>query len=339
MFVFAQYVSATRKVLRSGVLCWIRDPNDPNFHPIKEILDKKSWTQLKKIAASAVMYAAILVASVGVNTYFLRYVLGGVTGVLPLRWKPFDPWTEVPVDLLLIHFALPWATSMVDPEKISQRWLKAWWRTASRALRLSSYMIGGKEFEEERSRVKGQHALIAAWNALFFSSLPKQSQQAAAEEEGYEPDGQMCRVPDDDKAITSGPLIIPLNEQGEPATERLAEAVVNQEKDALKHTPKPTYTNIYLPSNYAFASLPSSRCFGSLTVHSSAPPWRFPSCSDDLFSDLPCSQVAERFTMFIRTLWDSAPSLWGGRCTKEVRRFGHDAFVGRNLWERLLRST
>lgn len=237
MFVFAQYVSATRKVLRPGVLCWIRDPNDPSFHPIREILDKKSLTQLRKIGASAVMYAAILVASVGVNTYFVRYVMGW-SGMLPLRWRPFDPWTEVPVDLLLVHFAVPWVTHRIDPEKVSEAWLKTWWEGASRMLRLSSYMIGG-EFREEQRRPKG-NAVVAAWNALL-------GRQAAVE---YVEDGGPCRVPADDKAITSGPLIIPLNRDGTPPTERLAEAITKQEADAKKHKPKPTYTNIYLPSNY-----------------------------------------------------------------------------------------
>ena len=241
MFVFAQYVSATRKVLRPGVLCWIRDPNDPSFHPIREILDKKSLTQLRKIGASAVMYAAILVASVGVNTYFVRYALGW-TGLLPLRWRPFEPLTEVPIDLLMVHFALPWATRKMDPEKMSEAWLSAWWKGAARALRLSSYMIGG-EFKDEQRRPKG-NAFVAAWQALWYRK------SAAEGEEGWVEDGQMCRVPDDDKAITSGPLIIPLRPDGTPPTERLAEAIAKQEADAEKHTPKPTYTQIYLPSNY-----------------------------------------------------------------------------------------
>ncbi|KAJ9474961.1 ERAD-associated E3 ubiquitin-protein ligase DOA10 [Pseudozyma hubeiensis] len=238
MFVFAQYVSATRKVLRPGVLCWIRDPNDPSFHPIREILDKKTWTQLKKIGASAMMYAAVLVASVGVNTYFLRYAMGW-SGVLPLRWKPFDPWTEVPVDLLLVHFAVPWATQKVDPEKLAEKWLKWWWKGASKMLRLSTYMIGGRFMEERRGR-KG-NMVVNVWKALT-------GQQGGEEE--YVEDGTLGRVPADDKAITSGPLIIPLKSDGTPATERMAEALVKQEADAEKHTPKPTYEVLYLPPNH-----------------------------------------------------------------------------------------
>lgn len=241
MFIFAQYVSATRRVLRPGVLCWIRDPNDPSFHPIREILDKRSLTQLRKIGASALMYAAILVASVGVNTYFLRYAVGW-TGLLPLRWTPFEALTEVPVDLLLVHFALPWATHKIDPDAVSQRWMTAWWRRAASMLRLSSYLMGG-EFKYEQRTTSG-NAVVAAAHRWLRPGL------AIPGDAEWKADGGLCRVPADDKAITTGPLIIPLDADGNAPNERLAEAIAKQDADAEKHTPRPTYAHIYLPSHY-----------------------------------------------------------------------------------------
>lgn len=247
MFVFAQYVSTTRRVLRPGVLCWIRDPNDPNFHPIKEILNKKSWTQLSKIGASAVMYAAILVASVGVNTYAMRYLLGGL-GWLPLRWKPWGVGMEVPVDLVVVHFVVPWAAQKMDPEKIAEGVLNGWWEAMARGFRLSSYLVEG-EFADERrvrkvgwvGRVKDAWGRVVNWDG---------KRKVEGEGEEWVEDGGLCRVPADDKAITTGPLIIDLDQDGNPKTEKMAEAITKQEKDAEKHTPKPTYTNICLPSHY-----------------------------------------------------------------------------------------
>ncbi|KAJ1580258.1 hypothetical protein NDA11_002489 [Ustilago hordei] len=247
MFVFAQYVSATRRVLRPGVLCWIRDPNDPSFHPIKEILDKKSWTQLRKIAASAVMYSATLVASIGVNTYAMRYLLGGLRW-LPLRWKPWGVGVEVPVDLLIAHFVVPWLTGKMDPEKTAEKVMDVWWETMARGFRLSSYLVGGEYLDERKVR-RGAGCVQGvkdAWGRMVDFGVKR---EAAGEGEWVE-DGGLCRVPADDKAITTGPLIIPLDAEGNAVTEKLAEAITNQETDAEKHTPKPTYTNIYLPSHY-----------------------------------------------------------------------------------------
>ncbi|CAG8731863.1 3206_t:CDS:2, partial [Ambispora leptoticha] len=39
MFHFAVFVSLCREIVRTGVMWFIRDPNDPQFHPIKEILE------------------------------------------------------------------------------------------------------------------------------------------------------------------------------------------------------------------------------------------------------------------------------------------------------------
>ncbi|CAG8474643.1 1324_t:CDS:2, partial [Racocetra fulgida] len=40
MFHFAVFVSLCREIVRTGVMWFIRDPNDPQFHPIKEILER-----------------------------------------------------------------------------------------------------------------------------------------------------------------------------------------------------------------------------------------------------------------------------------------------------------
>lgn len=55
MFVFAMLVSACRENLRQGVCWWIRDPGDPRYHPIRDIIARPTVSQIKKITASASM--------------------------------------------------------------------------------------------------------------------------------------------------------------------------------------------------------------------------------------------------------------------------------------------
>ncbi|KAN0062480.1 hypothetical protein ACQY0O_005011 [Thecaphora frezii] len=263
MFVFAQYVSTTRSILRPGVLCWIRDPNDPGFHPIRDILGKTSLSQLRRIGASGVMYAGIAIAAVGANTYFLRYALGSA-GVLPLRWKPMDPISEVPADLLLAHLVLPWLCDKIDADAAFANGLKWWWRSASRMFRLSTYMIGG-EFPEERGRhiAKTWRAWILGERAAPVAANTDEPTEGKADAGGtsgggdkadaevvFVPDGGFCRVPGDDKAITSGPLLIPVDADGSALDERGAEAIYDQEEADKKKTPRPTYTVMYMPPRY-----------------------------------------------------------------------------------------
>ncbi|EPQ31208.1 uncharacterized protein PFL1_01395 [Pseudozyma flocculosa PF-1] len=297
MFLFAQYVHTTRGVLRPGVLCWIRDPNDPGFHPIKDILSKPTLTQLRKIGASAVMYAGILVASVGFNTYFLRYALGS-TGVLPLRWKPLEPLSEVPFDLLAVHLVVPWLGAKLDGEAAFSGALRWWWTSAARAMRLSTYLVGGDHPEErghhvartwtawllqrranrigvaamatvaaQRGFVPGDDKGDGAGDGQLFGQPPVIDRQAGVD---FYLDGGYCRVPGDDKAVTTGPLIIPVKPDGSALDERGAEAIHQQEEAARGKTPKPSYVTLYMPPHfrphdfYAF-------CLGSAAVV--APIW------------------------------------------------------------------
>ena len=84
MYYFAVFVTLCRDTVRRGVLWFIRDPNDPQFHPIKEILERPVLTQLRKICASGVMYSAMIVFGIGSIIYFLRYC---IRGILPLHWS------------------------------------------------------------------------------------------------------------------------------------------------------------------------------------------------------------------------------------------------------------
>lgn len=83
MFFFSNFIVACRKIVRPGVMWFIRDPSDPQFHPMKEILERTAWTQLRKVSASALIYATIIVVGFGGVIYALDRC---TTGIIPLRW-------------------------------------------------------------------------------------------------------------------------------------------------------------------------------------------------------------------------------------------------------------
>lgn len=83
MFAFASSIDMARGAVRPGLVWFIRDPQAAEFHPIREILERSSRTQARKIATSAVLYGAVIALTFGANILFLRYACAGV---LPLRW-------------------------------------------------------------------------------------------------------------------------------------------------------------------------------------------------------------------------------------------------------------
>lgn len=64
-----------------------RDPQDPTFHPIRDILDRPTLGQLRKLGLSAIMYATVILVGVGFAVYFHAYVWGPYQQLFPLRWN------------------------------------------------------------------------------------------------------------------------------------------------------------------------------------------------------------------------------------------------------------
>lgn len=77
-------LAGARTVIRPGAMWFIKDPADQNSHPIREILDRPTLVQLRKIMLSGLMYAVVvacIVASLG------GLLLLGRKSVLPFRWR------------------------------------------------------------------------------------------------------------------------------------------------------------------------------------------------------------------------------------------------------------
>ena len=92
MFQFATYISVIRHTLRKGVFWFIRDPEDPRFQPLNEIIERPFFVHLKKLAFGVFIYTFIMAITVGayVGVFVgLDLIFGRVHGplkVLPLRW-------------------------------------------------------------------------------------------------------------------------------------------------------------------------------------------------------------------------------------------------------------
>src|ERR1700722_2936045 len=70
--------------MRPGAMWFIKDPQDQNSHPIRDILDRPTLTQLRKICISGLMYSFVVACVVGSVAGLL--VLGSKS-IMPFRWK------------------------------------------------------------------------------------------------------------------------------------------------------------------------------------------------------------------------------------------------------------
>lgn len=147
MFHFALFVSMCRKIMRKGVLYFIRDPDDPTFHPVRDVLERPVATQLGKIAFSAFVYGSLLVICLG----GVVAGLDRVGGILPLRWGVADTIVIMPGDIVFFNFILPFVLRKVDLSDKLSIVFEWWFRACAAGLRLSDFMFGVDNEKEKQS--------------------------------------------------------------------------------------------------------------------------------------------------------------------------------------------
>jgi E3 ubiquitin-protein ligase MARCH6 len=146
MFHFALFVSMCRKIMRKGVLYFIRDPDDPTFHPVRDVLERSVTTQLRKIAFSALVYGALVIVCLGGVVWSLSRL---TSGVLPIHWTTEAPSLEFPLDLLFYNFLTPVIIKFYKPSESLHAVYKWCFKTCAGLLQLSSFLFGEKIKEQE----------------------------------------------------------------------------------------------------------------------------------------------------------------------------------------------
>lgn len=168
MFHFALFVSMCRKIMRKGVLYFIRDPDDPEFHPVRDVLERNVTTQLRKILFSAFVYGALVIICLGGVVWGLSY---SIPNVLPIHYSSNEPVLEFPIDLLFYNFLMPLAVRFFKPSDGLHTMYTWWFRKCARVLRLTWFLFGGREIDEEgvlRLAKDSPHQKDPWWRRLFL---------------------------------------------------------------------------------------------------------------------------------------------------------------------------
>ena len=246
MFAFSMAVDSVRDSVRNGVMWFIRDPSSGDFHPVKEILERDSLVQLRKIGISALLYGGVIFATLGANTLLLRYGVGG--GVLPLRWTQQRTFS-FPLDLLIFRFVVPAAVRAAEPRRRIKELLVQTAKRTAHELRLSSFLFNVRDPAEEGSHVR------RTWRAILTLKQSPKSEWAVnikGRDVAFKKDGGWARVPgiDNVRVKPHRPMIVDVDDDGVPVTDdgmRVVAAQVVEQKTTRK---KDAYTVVYLPPNY-----------------------------------------------------------------------------------------
>ena len=173
MFHFALFVSMCRKIMRNGVLYFIRDPDDPTFHPVRDVLERNVSTQLRKITFSALVYGGLVIVCLGGVVWSLTYCFDNV---LPIRWSANEPFFEFPIDLLLYNFLTPLVLKTLQPSQALHSMYEWWFRRCARLLRLSQFFFGERRADEEGHHI---HTSLTS----FFAQIKGETAASVASED------------------------------------------------------------------------------------------------------------------------------------------------------------
>lgn len=231
MYQFAVLLAAFRTCLRPGALWFIKDPQDQNFHPIREILDRPALVHIRKLLISGVMYGFVIACSVGTVSAILRVFS---RTIMPFRWKLREPLSVVPIDLLFLHLVLPYTLQYFRPRRFLKQHSLRIWKYLAKKLRMSSYLFGGRHPDEE-----------------ILAPPPKTGEKRTTHLRGT-----FRRVPNTDNiALVKGqPATIEVDEEGRPVSDKDARLMLLQNAEAEKNnrTVKDDYVIAYMPPHFQY---------------------------------------------------------------------------------------
>ncbi|KAF2748110.1 hypothetical protein M011DRAFT_467159 [Sporormia fimetaria CBS 119925] len=200
MFHFALFVTMCRRIMRKGVLYFIRDPDDPTFHPVRDVLERSVATQLRKIAFSAVVYGALVIVCLGGVVWSLQNI---TTGILPIHWTADAPQWEFPLGLFLYHYFLPFFARAFEPGERLNELYEWWFRSCASFLRLTNFLFGDTVLFEQGHHVR------RTWRAWLLREegdtehrVEDDSQGPAADSQKdvfFQFDGKFVRAPASDQ--------------------------------------------------------------------------------------------------------------------------------------------
>jgi len=132
------FISVLREVVRPEVLRWLRNPDDPNYHPFRELIQDPLLLHLRRVVYSACIHGPLIVMLVAAPSFLCTLL---VPSLFPLNLRFSDPFTEIPADLLLFHFCVPFTLEHCHPRAKVKSFLRFWLSHVGSALDLTKYIF------------------------------------------------------------------------------------------------------------------------------------------------------------------------------------------------------
>ncbi|XP_072962231.1 probable E3 ubiquitin ligase SUD1 [Typha angustifolia] len=142
MLQISIFVSLLRGVLRNGVLYFLRDPADPNYNPFRDLIDDPVHKHARRVLLSVAVYGSLIVMLVFLP---VKLAMRLAPSIFPLDITVFDPFTEIPADVLLFQICIPFAIEHFKPRSTIKVLLHHWFAVVGWALGLTDFLLSRSE--------------------------------------------------------------------------------------------------------------------------------------------------------------------------------------------------
>ncbi|GBG74019.1 hypothetical protein CBR_g17730 [Chara braunii] len=138
MLQISIFVSLLRETLRPGVLSFLRDPADPNFDPVRDLVNEPLHKHLWRVFLSFIVYSSLIVMLVYVP---ISLIIQLSPRLFPLNLKFSDPFIELPADMLLFHIFVPFTIEHFQPRLVVKKLMAHWFLVVGGMLGLVEFLL------------------------------------------------------------------------------------------------------------------------------------------------------------------------------------------------------
>eukprot|EP01125_Pyxidicula_operculata_P013664 TRINITY_DN4538_c0_g1_i3.p1 TRINITY_DN4538_c0_g1~~TRINITY_DN4538_c0_g1_i3.p1 ORF type:complete len:756 (+),score=108.24 TRINITY_DN4538_c0_g1_i3:39-2270(+) len=135
MFYFGYFVRQLKKIIRPGLLWFLRDPESHDFHPLRDMIKLPIAHHHRRFGLSALLYANLIFATVGAPIIVLQYLFPSITSNTAHKM-------ESPFELILLHVILPFSVQFFKPKKTFAIILSIWLVVVAHILGITEYIFG-----------------------------------------------------------------------------------------------------------------------------------------------------------------------------------------------------
>uniref|UniRef100_A0A0N5A933 RING-type E3 ubiquitin transferase n=1 Tax=Syphacia muris TaxID=451379 RepID=A0A0N5A933_9BILA len=175
-FYSSSFVLILREILRSGVLWFIRNLNDPDFNPIQEMIDLPIICHLRRMVASVYLFFTTIILVVYIP---LKFISRFLPSVLPFNFTLASetPLGELSLELLVLQIVLPALLEQTHARSVFKVVVLLWCKLFGRLLNLERYLLPENPYSAPAEAVPvDNEGLAGEHQALFRTERHEESQ-------------------------------------------------------------------------------------------------------------------------------------------------------------------